>query len=150
MATTSLEPLLREAEKHVLLTVLRDHPHWTLGQLIEHVGAEHPRAEQLASLTLGELMTDPRAASHGPGEHGDLSIDARRLDRAKAAHGPAFDRLVHEVVARARRPVGAAYLRERLGGPRWKLQHSLRRLVEAGLIHRAGTTSATRYRSCDA
>lgn len=39
----------------------------------------------------------------------------------------------------------AAYLRARVGGPRWKLQASLRRLVNAGLVERSGSTSATRY-----
>ena len=70
--------------------------------------------------------------------------------RRRRSFGRAFDELVHEVIAEARRPIGAAYLRERVGGPRWKLQHSLRRLSAAGLIRRDGTTSATRYRTNDA
>ena len=33
MATTNLEPLLREAERRAVLAVLRGHPEWTLGDV---------------------------------------------------------------------------------------------------------------------
>lgn len=142
-----LEPLLHDAEKRAVLTVLRANPNWTLGDLLRHVGNDAPRADVLERLTLGELMTDPRLATLALPNNGGPAIDKLRRARAKRSHGQTFDQIVREVVAEARRPVGAAYLRERVGGPRWKLQDSLRRLVTAGSIQRSGTTSATRYQT---
>jgi hypothetical protein len=53
---------------------------------------------------------------------------------------------VFEVLYEARGDVGAGYLRARVGGPRWKLQDSLGRLIAAGKVIKIGSTSATRYR----
>lgn len=132
------------------MTVLRSHPGWTLGELLDHVGAANPRADVLASLTLGELMTDPRLAIVAVPDDGGPLIDNDRLARARRSSGASFDRIVLEVIAEARRPIGAAYLRARVGNQRWKLGASLRRLISAGRIRRSGSTSATRYRLVDA
>lgn len=149
MQPSALVPLLRDAEKRAVLTVLRAHPNWTLGELLHHVAADSSRAEVLERLTLGELMTDPRLETLAvPDDAGPL-IDKARLARARASTGAAFDRLVVEVIVEARRPVGAAYLRARVGGPRWKLQDSLGRLVTRNTICRTGTTSATRYQRAE-
>jgi hypothetical protein len=144
--TVSLEPLLRDAEKRAVLTVLRANPNWTLGDLLRHMSAAAARAEVLERLTLGELMVDPRLSVFDLPEDDGPLIDKPRLRRAHGSHGSAFDSIVLEVIAEAPRPVGAAYLRDRVGGPRWKLHAALQRLLGAGLIRRDGTTSATRYR----
>lgn len=77
-------------------------------------------------------------------------IDQARLTRASESTGADFDAEVLEVLREAGHEVAAAYLRERVGGPRWKLQASLGRLVKARLVERRGTTSSTRYRATKA
>lgn len=77
-------------------------------------------------------------------------IDQDRLTRASESTGADFDAEVLEVLCEAGHEVAAAYLRERVGGPRWKLQASLGRLVKARLVERRGTTSSTRYRATKA
>jgi len=148
MATTNLEPLLREAERRAVLTVLRGHPEWTLGHVFSHLEQNGPRAPLLRDLTLGELLEDPRLNQIGLADDGGPPIDRKRRAEARRLTGERFDECVRAVLDEANgTPVGAAYLRARVGGPRWKLQGSLRRLVAAGLVQRSGTTSATRYRT---
>ncbi|HLT40566.1 MAG TPA: hypothetical protein VK034_30020 [Enhygromyxa sp.] len=143
---TNLEPLLHEAERRAVVAVLRGHPEWTLGHVFSHLEQNGSRAPLLRELTLGELLDDPcldqiiRAADGGP------PVDRKRRVEAKKLTGERFDECVRAVLIEARgTPVGAAYLRARVGGPRWKLQASLRRLVNARLVRRSGSTSATRY-----
>ncbi len=83
---------------------------------------------------------------------GDLRRDAIERERvaeqqreAARVRGPAFDRLVLEAVRQGEGPVASSFVRERVGGPRWKLQMSLGRLVAAGKLQRTGSTSTTRY-----
>ncbi|HLT36772.1 MAG TPA: hypothetical protein VK034_10810 [Enhygromyxa sp.] len=146
MTTTNLEPLLREAERRAVLTVLRDHPEWTLGHVFSHLQQNGPRAPLLRDLTLGELLEDPRLDPIRLADDGGPPIDRKRRAQARRLTGEHFDACVRAVLDEASgTPVGAAYLRARVGGPRWKLQASLRRLVNAGLVGRSGSTSATRY-----
>jgi hypothetical protein len=142
MSVSHLEPLLRDAERRAVVRVLRSHPEWTLGDVIAYVDKGGARSAALRSVPLRELLNDGTdEVEPAP------SIDTSALDHARQATGAEFDELVHDVLATAGRPVGAAYLRARVGGPRWKLQASVRRLVDAGLIERSGVTSATRYRT---
>ena len=67
------------------------------------------------------------------------------LQIATRATGATFDAMVLAVVRRSKYPVKACYLRDRVGGPRWKLQDSLNRLVDAGELERFGRTAGTRY-----
>lgn len=124
--------IAREAERLALVIVLREHPEWSLADLLERMAADDPRAAALRRLTVRELMTDP-------------GIPRVRLVQARRASGHAFDELVCRVIVEAGRRVGASHLRAHLGGPRWKLQASLARLVGAGRITRIGTTSNSRY-----
>ena len=78
-------------------------------------------------------------------DDGGPAIDTERLEFSKRAQGSQFDGLVLTVLKQASWPVQAAYLRARVGGPRWKLQKSLRRLSEAKLVDRSGRSSATHY-----
>lgn len=73
--------------------------------------------------------------------------DDVRLEHALALSGAAFDAEVLAVLREAGDAVAAGYLSARVGGPRWKLQASLGRLVRAGLVTRRGATSDTRYRA---
>ncbi|PRQ03416.1 hypothetical protein ENSA5_16220 [Enhygromyxa salina] len=140
-----LESALREAEKVALVTVLRSHPEWTLGEVLEYLDQGGARALALRGLTLRELLTEPDAGCLSlPDDDGPV-IDVARLERAKRVRAEAFDQLVEEVLTEAGRPVGAGYLRARVGGPRWKLQGALRRLVAAKVVVRTGSTSATLY-----
>jgi hypothetical protein len=124
--------IARETERLALVIVLREHPEWSLADLLERMEADDPRAAALRRLTVRELMTDP-------------GIPRVRLVHARRASGPAFDELVYRVIVEAGRSVGASRLRAHLGGPRRKLQASLARLVAAGRITRIGTTSNSRY-----
>jgi hypothetical protein len=108
-----------------LLRILRAHPEWTLRQALEVA----PR-RVLQHVRLGELVAPS---------------DLARLARAERLSGAKFDACVLSVIREAGRPVAAAYLRARVGGPRWKLQDAVGRLAQTGKIERSGTTSATRY-----
>lgn len=148
MSVSHLEPLLQQAERRAVLTVLRAHPEWTLGHLFSHLEQGGARASLLRELTFGELLTEPGPAAIELPEDGGPPIDRLRLKAARKATGADFDEHVHQVIAEAGgRAVPAAYLRARVDGPRWKLQASFGRLIAAGAIERSGTTSATRYRA---
>jgi hypothetical protein len=151
MADSHLDPLLRYVERRAVLAVLRRHPEWTLGQLFEHFERDGDRAAVLRELTLGDLFEHPdlpqlvMATDDGP------PIDRQRLRAAENLRGADFDAVVRAVIDEAgRHRISAAYLRARVGGPRWKLQESLRRLVDAGVVRRSGSTNATRYQRADA
>jgi hypothetical protein len=124
--------IARETERLALVIVLREHPEWSLADLLERMEADGPRSATLRRLTVRELMTEP----------GILRV---RLVQARRASGHVFDDLVYRVIVEADRRVGASHLRAHLGGPRWTLQASLARLVTAGRITRIGTTSNSQY-----
>ena len=120
---------------------LRSHPAATLGDLVDLPGAV---GLVLRSLTLAELL------ALGSDEQ------AERLSTASKLHGRDFDQLVlRELAGHEQRMAEAggrfnlgmsrAQLIERVGGPRWKLQASMRRLEGAGRVTRGGVTSGTRY-----
>ena len=115
-------PLL---DTETIALVVRVHPHWTLSQLSEAIGLELLERVRLADLWQAD-------------------ITLRRM-AVEQLTGREFDACVLRTLREAGTKVGAAYLRERVGGPRWKLQASLGRLFDAGLVEREGTTSATRY-----
>lgn len=142
MSVSHLEPLLRDAERRAVARVLRSHPEWTLGDVLAYVDKGGARSAALRSLPLGELL---EGASLDQTAEDRPEIDERMLRRARMSTGAEFDELVRRVIAAAGSGVGAAYLRARVGGPRWKLQSSLRRLTEDGVIERSGNTCGTRY-----
>jgi len=144
MSVSHLEPLLRDAERRAVARVLRSHPEWTLGDVVAYVDKGGARSAALRSMPIRELLEGSAVDTDHPDD--GPPIDASILHRATRALGSEFDQLVRAVLVAADRPVGAAYLRARVGGPRWKLQASVRRLINAGLIERSGITSATRYR----
>jgi hypothetical protein len=126
-------------EQHVLARTLRGHPEWSLENVLGIIESGGPRADALGGLTIAELLD-------GPDEERPI-LDLVRRRRATRCKGDEFDQLVLEVLCEAGDEVAAGYLRDRLGGPRWKLQDSLRRLVPAGKVARSGTTSKTRYQA---
>ncbi|MCA9701936.1 MAG: hypothetical protein KC431_30725 [Myxococcales bacterium] len=139
-----IEDLLAQAERRALVAVLRAKPEITLDKLQDCFGGRH--GSTLRSITVAELRTAPTGletpADGGPPIDHPLRVAAEGLE------GDAFDRVVLRVVRQAAgRAVSASYLRARVGGPRWKLQNSLRRLVDAKLVARSGITSSTRYRA---
>lgn len=119
------------AKLETFLDLLRSHPDLTINQLrlFPH--------ELLSAVRVGDLPT-------GAGMR-----DRFRLARARQASGPDFDAIVLEVVREARHAIGAKYLRERVGGPRWKLQSAMGRLEAAGLVRRTGERSTTLYRALE-
>src|SRR5690606_17821402 len=120
MATNNLEPLLREAERRAVLAVLRGHPEWTLGHVFSHLEQNGPRAPLLRDLTLGELLEDPRLDQVTRATDGGPPVDRKRRAEAKRLTGERFDECVRAVLDEAKgASVGAAYLRARVGGPRW-------------------------------
>jgi hypothetical protein len=118
--STRLETILNEAERKALVAVLRSRPELTLEKLQDCFVGRY--GDTLRSITVGELI--------------ELDVD---LDLPE-------DGVFDVIGAAGGHPVSAGYLRARVGGPRWKLQGSLRRLVDAGKIDRKGVTSSTRYR----
>jgi len=142
------EPLLHQAERHALVSVVRAHPDWTLRELLTQLGAGGRYGTALQDVTIGELLTAPAPLQTLLLSDGDEPpVDPARLSAAQRAKNGDFDRHVREVIAEANgRAVGAAYLRVRVGGPRWKLQASLRRLADAEVIEQRGRTSATLYK----
>jgi hypothetical protein len=127
-----------ELPRVAVARTLRAHPEWSLANLLGVIERGGPRAAALGGLTIAELL-EGSATTDAP------SIDHVRRRRAMRCNGLEFDRLVFEVLCEAPGEVGASHLRARLGGPRWKLQSSLGRLVATGKVIRTGTTSATRY-----
>jgi hypothetical protein len=144
---TSLEPALREVSRRAAVQVVRAHPEWTLEELRKHINAGSPGGRLLGSVTIHELFAG--AGSIELPKDGGPIVQLERLERAKRAHGAEFDALVLEVLTEASRPVGAGYLRARVGGPRWKLQAAMRRLLAAELVVRTGSTSATLHRCAE-
>ena len=121
-------------EHEIVVRALSRVPHCRLDELLAYIDAGERYADALARLRVCELL--PPADS----------IDLALLDRARRAQGEAYDALVLEVVRQAYPTrVDATYLRARIGGPRWKLQKSLGRLVRGQLVLRSGKTSGTRY-----
>lgn len=132
-------------EKYTLVLTLRAHPEWTLRRLLKLACKRGFRTDLLGDVTIGELMTEPDPVPISVGVKGEPPIDLSRRGQAQRAKDRAFDDLMLTVLIEARAWVGASYLRARLGGPRWKLQSSLARLVAAGKVSRRGTTRMTRY-----
>jgi len=121
--------------------LLRAHPAATLGDLVDLPGSA---GLVLRSLTLAELL------ALGSDEQ------AERLEAASKLHGCDFDELVLRELADHEQRMAEAGVRfnlgmsraqmiDRVGGPRWKLQASMRRLEGAGKVTRSGVTSGTRY-----
>jgi hypothetical protein len=133
--TIEFDARVRAQTLAVAASVLRDHPDATLGDLVDLLAAASPA---LRSVTIAELL---EAASHPAVELRGPDFDALVL-RALAEHeqrmqdaGVCFDC-----------GMSRAELIARVGGPRWKLQASMGRLVGAGKVERSGVTSGTRYR----
>jgi hypothetical protein len=137
------ETVLNEAERRALVAVLRSRPDLTLDKLQDCFTGRYGAI--LRTITIRELL-ETEIDIELPEDGGPL-IDRSALEQAKRLNGPAFDAYVLRAIAGAGgEPVSASYLRARVGGPRWKLQNSLRRLVDAGEVERDGVTSSTRYR----
>jgi hypothetical protein len=138
-----LETILNEAERRALVAVLRSRPDLTLDKLQDCFTGRH--GATLRTITVRELL-ETEIDIELP-DDGGPPIDRSALEQAKRLNGPAFDACVLKAICSAGgEPVSASYLRARVGGPRWKLQGSLRRLVDAGEVERDGVTSSTRYR----
>lgn len=140
--SSHLESILNDAERKALVAVLRARPELTLDKLQDCFDGRY--GATLQSITVRELL-EAQVEIELP-EDGGPMIDRSALEQAKRLNGPEYDRYVLRAIYSAGgRPVSAGYLRARVGGPRWKLQGSLRRLVDAGEIERSGVTSSTRY-----
>ena len=138
MSGPTAETLAHSARRRAILEVVHAHPEWSIAVLAEQIDRRDERSEALASITIAELLELSR--THNP------EIDRARLRRAKQLVGAAFDAIVLEVLTEAGGLVGSTHVRDRVGGPRWKLQASFRRLMDAGKIERQGVTSGARYR----
>ncbi len=141
---THLESILSQAERRAVVAVLRARPDLTLEKLQDFFRGRY--GATLRTITVRELL-ESEAMLELP-DDGGPPIDRAVLEEAKRLSGDAFDRCLLEVIRNASpRAVSASYLRVRVGGPRWKLQASLRRLADRGEVERSGVTSSTRYRS---
>ena len=137
-----VEELLREAERRALIRVIRGHREWTLEHLFSHL--EGVRGAAMGTLSITELCNDDLTAITIPTDGGP-PIDQARRNLAMRQRGEGFFAQLREVLDRAPGSVNAAYLRARLGGPRWKLQSAMRKLEAQGEVQRTGVTSDTRY-----
>lgn len=139
----------------MLARTLREHPDWSLADLFAFIDSGRDLAVALGELTIADLRVEPsaprlvdalqRTRSSNPSTR-TTTLDPARRRRALQLGGVQFDHVLFEVLCEARVAVGARYLRARVGGPRWKLQDALGRLIAAGKVIKIGTTSATRYR----
>jgi hypothetical protein len=148
MSAINFEPIFNQAERRAIVAVLRSHPEWTLGQVCGQLERDAPIATVLGKLTLGELLlSEPELELHQRPPDDGPPPDRGRLEVARRSVGERFDACICEVLHEAGdRPVRAAYLRARVGGPRGKLQAALRRLIAANVVERSGSTNGTRYR----
>ena len=151
MPEPSAETVAQLACRCAVVQVIRSHPEWSLGQIFDQLTRKDARSEALRSVTIGELLAPARDQTaerrHEPaGVQGtEPQIDMVRLRRASNLFGERFDAIVLEAIGEAGHPVAASYMRARVGGPRWKLQASFRRLAAKGAIQRRGNTSDVRY-----
>lgn len=130
-----------EIQRRAVIDAVRQHPQWRLVDL-DHVMESGSRwAKLLRGITVGELRTTLEPLRL------EVPINSERLARAQALSGSDYDAVVFEIVAEAGDWVPSGYVKARAGGPRWKVQQSLGRLVDAGRLKREGKTSATLYRS---
>ena len=134
MRVSNSAALVREVERRAVLLALREHPEWTLADLDAGMEASPALTKALDSVTVSALWAI-------------LDEPPVRLELARRVDGPEFDAIVHKVLVEAGEPVRAAYLRARVGGPRWKLQASLLRLVSRRLARRRGKTSDTSWQA---
>lgn len=133
-ARSDAPPFSARLEDEIVLRALSRLPHRRLSELLAYIDAGKRYADVLARSRVCDLV--PPAGI----------IDLALLGRAQRAQGEAYDALVLGVVRQAYPSrVDATYLRARVGGPRWKLQKSLGRLVHRQLLQRSGKTSGTRY-----
>jgi hypothetical protein len=127
--------ILHETKRLGLVIAIREHPEWSLADLLDRVDADDGHAYVLRHLTVHELMHDP-----------GVELARVRLARARRSTGVAFDNLVLDVlIDQWPRPVAAYEFRARVGGPRWKVLASLGRLVAAGKAIRTGNTNGVRH-----
>ncbi|WP_232296463.1 hypothetical protein [Plesiocystis pacifica] len=152
VSALGLDPLVAETERHVLICALRQHPSWTLGELLDYLAQGGERAETLRAVRLEELISQEGVVVAGIRAH-NKGLVQERLEAARQATGELFDDFVREVLDEAMSDpevehgwIDGRFLRDQVGGPRWKLQASLTRLVDAGQVERKGKTSSTRYR----
>lgn len=132
--------LQSEIQRRALIRAVQEHPEWRLADLDDVMATASPHAKLLGGITLAELQSilEPLRL--------ESPINSERLARAQTLSGPGFDAVVLEIVDEAGDWVRSSYVKARAGGPRWKVQNSLGRLVEAGRLKRRGITSATEYR----
>lgn len=143
MQPATFDGAMMRGVRLALASVLRAHPHWSLEQLLAHIEAGGMLAEELASVTILELTSAPTDLLHVSASG---VIDISRLRRVQQLEGESFVEIVAEILAEAEGPVQASYLRDRAGGPRWKLTKALRTLHSRGLVERRGFTSNTSWR----
>ena len=125
-------------ERCTLIAGLHAMREWPLADLLAYIderGSE--RARLLASVTLAELL-HPDA---------DKLIELGQLRAlAESSSGQLFEMLALGVLLEVYPlPVKRAYLMQRLGGPRWKLQTAMQRLAAQGKVTMFGNTSARCY-----
>ena len=129
-----------EIQRRALIEAIRRHPEWRLADLDDVMESGNDRGKLLRGVTLDELRSPLEPLSL------ESPINSERLTRAQKLSGPDFDAVVFKIVDEAGDWVPSSYVKARAGGPRWKVQKSLGRLVDAGRLKREGTTSATLYR----
>ena len=122
------KPQLNGLQRYALTKMVSDNPELTLADLAERVCG----AGLGLAVAVGDLL--------------QLSTPDPCTARPEHASGPIYDRIVLDVITEAGVWVAARHLRPHVGGPRWKLQSSLGRLVAAGVVERKGKTSDTWYR----
>ena len=96
MDAPSLEAELTRAVRLSLTRLLRARPDWSLERLVDYIEQAGVYSEQLASLTVAELVDPGRASDYELTAKGEV-INVCRLLRAQSAFGEEFERLVAAV-----------------------------------------------------
>ena len=119
-----------EIQRRAIIEAIQRHPEWRLGDLDDVMESSSDRGKLLRGVTLDELRKPLEPLSL------ESPINSERLARAQKLLGSDFDAVVLEIVDEAGDWVPSSYVKTRAGGPRWKVQKSLGRLVEAGRLKR--------------
>jgi hypothetical protein len=136
---SAVAALQSELQRRAVIQAVQEHPEWRLADLDHVMASGSPRAKLLGGITLAELQSTLEPLRL------EAPINSERLARARTLSGSEFDAVVLEIIDEAGDWVRSGYVKARAGGPRWKVQQSLGRLVNAGRLKRQGITSATEY-----
>jgi hypothetical protein len=116
----------------------------TLAELSARSGKS---VQKIVEWAMAGARTSGKGSIFGDGEiNGVRRGDSGSSINTRTPEGrEAYDEAVYSVVSSVETPVGAAAIREKVGGTSLQVRTALNRLIEAGKIGYEGRARATRY-----